>query len=106
MQLPAGELFLECLVHPLLALDTVFANKFGADHQGLEMLAVAVKREMIAGHAREDEFFDLIGMHLGQALSFQPRFRRLSVTSDTARKQEMTTTRLVSGATSETPKKP
>ncbi len=106
MQLPGGELFLECLVDALLALHAIFADKLGADDQRLEMLAIAVQHKVIAGHACKDEFFDLIGMHLGQALSFQPRFKRLSVTSDTAMKQEMTTTRLVSGATSETPKNP
>ena len=105
MQLPGRELFLEGLVHALLPLHAVFPDELGTDHEGLEMLAVAVEREMFAGHAGADEFLDLIGMHV-QALSFQPRLSSLSVSSDTPAKQAKTTARLTSGATSETPKKP
>ncbi len=106
MQLTRCKLFLEGLVHPLLALDAILSDKFSADDQRFEMLSIAIQGEMFAGHAGEYEFFDLIGVHIGQALSFQPRFNRFSVNSDTARKQAKTTAKLVSGATSETPKKP
>ena len=106
MQLAGRELFLECLIDTLLPLNAIFANKFCADDQRFEMLSIAIQGEMFAIHASEYELFDLVGVHWCQALSFQPRFNRLSVSKDTARKQDMTTARLVSGATSETPKKP
>jgi hypothetical protein len=63
MQLPGRELFVERLINALLALDPAFADEFGAYHQGLEMLAIAIKGEMFAGHAGANEFFDLFGMH-------------------------------------------
>jgi len=106
MQLPGGELFLEGLIDALLALDTALADKLGTDNERLEMLAVTVQREMLAGHAGEYEFLDMVGKHRVQALSFQPRLSRLNVSSETAAKQATTTSRLVSGGTSETPKKP
>jgi len=105
MQLPGSELFLESLIDALLPLDTIFAAELGTDDQRLEMLSIAVQGEMFAGHAGEDEFFNLVGVHC-QALSFQPRWSRRSVSSEMAVKQATTTSRLVSGATSETPKKP
>ena len=106
MQLASRELFLERLVYALLALDAVFSDELSADNQRFKMLSIAIQHEMFAGHASEYELFDLIGVHCCQALSFQPRFNRFSVSKDTARKQEITTAKLVSGATSETPKKP
>ena len=106
MQLPGGELFLEYPIDVLLALYAVLAGEFGADHEGLKMLAVAIESEVLASHAGQDELFDLFGVHRVQALSFQPRFSRFSVSRDTAAKQATTTIRLTSGATSETPKKP
>lgn len=106
MQFAGRELFLERLIDTLLPLNAIFANKFCADDQRFEMLSIAIQGEMFAIHASEYELFDLVGVHWCQALSFQPRFNRLSVSKDTARKQDMTTARLVSGATSETPKKP
>ena len=63
MQFTGRELFLERLIDMLLALDPAFANEFGAYHQGLEMLAIAIKGEMVAGHAGENEFFYLVRMH-------------------------------------------
>ena len=90
----------------LLTLHAVLADEFGADDKGREMLAVAIEFKVFAGHAGKDELFDLFGVHRVQALSFQPRFSRCSVSRDTAAKQATTTARLVSGATSETPKKP
>ena len=106
MQLAGRELFLEYLIDVLLALNPVFTGKFGANHQRFEMLAIAIKGEMFAGHASENECFDLIRMHSIQALNFQPRLSRFRVSRDTAAKQPKTTPRLISGATSETPKKP
>ena len=106
MQFPGCELFLEGLVHALLALDAGLSGKLGADDQRFKMLPIAIQGEMFAVHACENELFDLIGVHWCQALSFQPRFNRFSVSKDTAKKQEKTTAKLVSGATSETPKKP
>ena len=106
MQFPGGQLFLQGLVNTLLALHTILADEFAAYDDGLEMLAVTVEFEVVAVHAGEDELLDVFGMHRIQALSFQPRFSRLSVPQDTTAKQATTTSRLVSGATSETPKKP
>ena len=63
MQFPGRELFLERLIDMLLALDSTFADEFGAYHQGLEMLAIAIKGEMFAGHAGANEFFNLVRMH-------------------------------------------
>ncbi len=62
---PAGELFLEGLVHALLALYPVLADEFGADDEGGEMLAVAVEFEMVANHSGLDELLDLVGVHHG-----------------------------------------
>ena len=62
MQFPGRQLFLESLINPLLTLDAIHADKFGTDHEGLEMLSIAVKGEMFAGHAGEYEFFDLVGV--------------------------------------------
>jgi len=90
----------------LLALHAILAGEFGADDNRLEVLAVAIEFEMFAGHAGADKLLDMFRVHLGQALSFQPRFSKPSVRMDTATKQATTTARLVSGATSETPKKP
>ena len=107
MQFPGRQFFLEGLIDPLLTLDAIHAGKFGADHKGLEMLSIAVEGEMFAGHAGADEFLDLIGVHRSvQALSFQPRLSRLSVSRETTAKLARTTPRLISGAMSETPKKP
>ncbi len=106
MQLPGIEFCLEDFVHVLLALDSALAGKFVADNQRLKVLTVTIEGEVFAGHAGANEFFDLFGMHRVQALSFQPRFSRFSVNNDTATKQATTTVRLISGATSETPKKP
>ena len=106
MQLAGRKFFLECLIDTLLTLDAILTNEFSTDNQRFKMLSIAIQGEVFAIHASEYELFDLIGVHRCQALSFQPRFNRLSVSKDTARKQEMTTARLVSGATSETPKKP
>ena len=106
MQFAAGQLVLYRSINMLLSLDPVQADKLGADDNGRKMLAVAIKGEMFAGHAGEDECFDLIRMHSIQALNFQPRLSRFRVSRDTAAKQPKTTPRLISGATSETPKKP
>ena len=106
MQFPGCELFLEGLVHALLALDAALSGKLSADNQRFKMLPIAIQGEMFAVHASEYELFDLIGVHWCQALSFQPRFNRFSVPQDTTAKQATTTIRLCSGATSETPKKP
>ena len=106
MQFAGGELVLQCLIDALLALDAALAFEFGADDDGVEMLAVAVKFEELAGHAGKDELLDMVGMHGFQALSFQPDFNRCRVTRDTTAKQAATTSRLVCGGTSETPKKP
>lgn len=106
MQFAGRQLVPERLVDTLLALHAVLAGEFGADHEGLEVLAVAIEFQVFAGHAGKDELFDLFGVHRVQALSFQPRFNRCNVSSDTATKQATTTARLLSGATSETPKKP
>jgi len=106
MQLAGCQLFLQGLVHTLLTLHAVLADKLAADNDGLKVLAVAVEFEKIAGHTGQDQLFDSFGVHRIQALSFQPRFNRLSVPQDTTAKQATTTIRLVSGATSETPKKP
>ena len=106
MQFPGGQLFLQGLVNTLLALHTILADELATHDDGLEMLAVAIQFEIIAGHAGQDELLDVFGIHLGQALSFQPRFNRLSVPQDTSAKQATTTIKLLSGATSETPKKP
>src|SRR5574343_88738 len=77
MQFPGGQLFLQGLVNTLLALHTILADEFAAHDDGLEMLAVTVEVEVVAGHAGEDEVLDVFGMHRIQALSFQPRFSRL-----------------------------
>ena len=106
MQLPGRQFFLQGLIHALLALHTILAHELATDDDSLEMLAVAIQFEIIAGHAGQDELLDMFGIHRGQALSFQPRFNRLSVPQDTSAKQATTTIRLYSGATSETPKKP
>ena len=106
MQLPGRQFFLQGLIHALLALHTILAHELATDDDGLEMLAVTIQFEIIAGHAGQDELLDMFGIHRGQALSFQPRFNRLSVPQDTSAKQATTTIRLYSGATSETPKKP
>ena len=90
----------------LLTLHAVLADEFGANDKGREMLAVAIEFKVVADHAGAYKFFDLFGMHRVQALSFQPRFNRCSVNRETAAKQAATTVRLLSGATSETPKKP
>ena len=63
MQLPGSELFLESLIDPLLTLNTVLADEFSTDNQRFEMLPIPVKGKMVAGHAGENEFFDLIRMH-------------------------------------------
>src|SRR5574343_290965 len=106
MQLPGVEFILQNLVYMLLALHAVLADELAAHDDGLEMMAIAVERQVFAGHAGEDELLDLVRVHHVQPLSFQPRFSRLSVSTDTAAKQAKTTARLVCGATSETPKKP
>lgn len=106
MQLAGGQFFLQGFIHALLTLHTVLPDEFATHDDSLEMLAVAIEFEKIAGHTGQDQLLDMFGVHLGQALSFQPRFSRLSVPQDTTAKQATTTSRLVSGATSETPKKP
>lgn len=106
MQLAGRQLFLESLIHPLLPLHTVFPDELAAHNDRLKMLAIAIEFEKITGHAGQDQLFDMFRMHRIQALSFQPRFSRLSVPQDTTAKQATTTIRLTSGATSETPKKP
>ena len=63
MQFPGSELFLEGLIHPPLPLEATLADEFGTDDQRLEMLSIAIKGKMVAGHASENEFFDLIRMH-------------------------------------------
>gem|GEM_PF-4657923 len=106
MQFASRQLFLERLVHALLALDTILADKLGADDKSLEMLAIAIQFKVVAGHAGEDELLDQFGMHAYQFLSFQPRLSKASVNRLVTAKQTATTARLRSGATSETPKKP
>jgi len=106
VQLAARKLCLERLINTLLALHAVQAGELGADDQRLEVLAVAVEFELLAGHAGTDKLLNMFRIHFGQALNFQPRFSKLSVSKDTAAKQATTTARLNSGATSETPKKP
>ena len=106
MQFPGIQLFLQGLIHALLTLHAVLPDKFLTYYQGLKMLAIAIKFKLFTGHAGKDEFLDMVGMHHVQPLSFQPRFSRLNVAMDTAVKQATTTARLISGATSETPKKP
>ncbi len=106
MQLTRIESLLQYFVHMLLALHAVLAGKLIAHHGRLEMLTIAIELEVLADHAGEDELLDLFGVHHVQPLSFQPRFSRRRVSMDTAAKQVTTTARLVSGATSETPKKP
>lgn len=106
MQFAGCELVLERPVDMLLALHAVFAGELGADDERLEMLAIAIEFKVFARHPGKDELFDLFGVHRVQALNFQPRFSKLSVSSDAAVKQATTTIRLTSGATSETPKKP
>lgn len=63
MQLSGRELIFKRLINTLLALDSAFTDEFGAYHQGLEMLTIAIKGEMFAGHADANKFFDLFGMH-------------------------------------------
>ena len=107
MKFAGIEFCLENFVHMLLTLHAIFADEFGADNEGGEMLAVAVEFEMVAVHPGEDELLDLFGMHHGvQPLSFQPRLRSCSVSPVTAAKQAKTAPKLSSGDTSETPKKP
>jgi len=64
MQLPGSELFLEGLIDALLPLDATHPGKFRTNDESLEMLAVAIQGEMLTGHAGENEFFDLIGVHM------------------------------------------
>jgi len=106
MQFPGIQFFLQGLIHALLTLHAALPNKFLTYNQGLKMLAIAIKFKQVTGHAGKDKFLDMVGMHHVQPLSFQPRFSRFKVTTDTAAKQVTTTARLISGATSETPKKP
>ena len=63
MQLASRKLFFESLINPLLALDAILANKFATHDDGLKMLAVAVQFEIVAGHAGQDELFDMFGVH-------------------------------------------
>ena len=63
MQFPGRQFFLQGLVHPLLALDAILANKFAAHDDGLKMLAVTVQFEIVAGHAGQDELLDMFGVH-------------------------------------------
>ena len=63
MQFAAGQLVLYCPINMLLSLDPVQADKLGADNNGHEVLAVAIKGEMFASHTGENEFLDLIRMH-------------------------------------------
>lgn len=63
MQLTTREFFLEGLINPLLALNAALASKFGTDHDGLEMLTIAIKGKMFAGHTGENKFFNFFGMH-------------------------------------------
>ncbi len=106
MQLTRVEFFLQYFVHMLLTLNAALASKFSTYHRRLEMLTIAIEVEIFAGHASENKLLDLFGVHHVQPLSFQPRLSRRRVSMDTAAKQATTTARLVSGATSETPKKP
>lgn len=106
MQFAGRQLGLQRLINALLALDAALAGEFVADDGRLEVLAIAVEFEVFANHPGKDELLDLVGVHLRQFLSFQPRFSRCSVRNDTTEKQATTTVRLVSGGTSETPKKP
>ena len=106
MQLARIELFLQCLINALLPLHAILAGEFGTDDQSLEMLSIAIQRQVIAGHASENELLDLIRVHMAQALNFQPRRSKFSVNNDTAARQATTTSKLFSGGTSETPKKP
>lgn len=106
MQLARVELFLEYFVHVLLTLHAALAGKLIAHHSRHEMLAVTIEFEVFAGHAGEYQLLDLFRVHHVQPLNFQPSFNRRNVSMDTATKQATTTARLISGATSETPKKP
>ncbi len=65
MQFAGRQLFFKCLVDMLLALDAVFTGEFGAHDDSLEMLAIAIKGKVLAGHAGENEFFDFIRVHHG-----------------------------------------
>ncbi|EKE18163.1 MAG: hypothetical protein ACD_10C00102G0002 [uncultured bacterium] len=63
MQLTTGKLVLECLIDPLLTLNTALSDEFGTDYDGFKMLSIAIKGKMFAGHAGENEFFNFFGMH-------------------------------------------
>jgi len=90
----------------LLALHAALAGKFIAHYGRHKVLAVTIEFEVFAGHASEYQLLDLFRVHHVQPLNFQPCFNRRRVSMDTAAKQATTTARLISGATSETPKKP
>ncbi len=72
MQFATIEMRLEQTIDVLLTLDTIFSYELGADQQRLEMLAIAIEFQVLAGHASENELFDLIGVHEIQVLNFQP----------------------------------
>ncbi len=104
---PLSSFSLQGLIDALLALHAILAGEFGTDHDRFEVVSVAVEGKVLAVHPGADDLFYLVGVHhVVQALSFQPCFSRRRVSRDTAVKQARTTARLVSGATSETPKKP
>jgi hypothetical protein len=107
VQFAGGEFFLQRLVNMLLALHAALAGKFVADSQPPQNVVRHHRGQVVAGHAGENEFFDLYrGASWFRLLISSPASAGFSVSTDTAAKQAKTTPRLISGATSETPKKP
>jgi hypothetical protein len=58
------------LIHPLLALNTAFADKLGADNHCLEVMAIAFDLQVFAGQTRGDKFLDLLRVHHGSVPQF------------------------------------
>jgi hypothetical protein len=72
----------------LLALHAVLADKFALTMMASKCWPSPSRDEVFAGHAGEDELLDLVGVHHFQALSFQPRFSRFSVTRTRRRSRQ------------------
>src|SRR5687768_5407249 len=90
-------------VHHLVALHAAAPGEAGADHQRLEVLAVADHLDMLAGQACLDAGFYAVWRH---HRNWYPDRRRKRQRNDTTKRLARTTARRRPGEKSATPKRP
>ena len=94
----------------LMALDAALAGELPADHERLEMLAVADHFDVLAGEPAFDSLLDAFRSDQWRfsfyVLSLYPDLSSKRQTDATAANAAATSARLMPGATSAAPKKP